>query len=147
MNQQNRNLFIALGGLVVFLLLGPMLVGGMMGPGFTGPGMMGWGYTGGTTSGNGWLWGLGMGVGGLMMLAFWGVLIGGIVLFVRWIAGHPASGTTPTTSEDPMTILRRRYAAGDIDQQTFERMRSDLEGVSNRPPQAVGANGRTESPR
>jgi len=146
-NQQNRNLFIALGVLVVFLLLGPMLVGGMMGPGFTGPGMMGWGYPGGATSGNGWLWGLGMGLGGLMMLAFWGVLIGGIVLFVRWIAGQRASGTTPSATEDPMTILRRRYAAGEIDQQTFERMRSDLEGVSSPPRHAVVADGRTESTR
>jgi len=146
-NQQNRNPFIALGVLVVFLLLGPMLVGGMMGPGFTGPGMMGWGYTGGATSGNGWLWGLGMGLGGLMMLAFWGVLISGIVLFVRWIAGQGASGTTPSATEDPMTILRRRYAAGEIDQQTFERMRSDLEGVSSPPRHAVVADGRTESTR
>lgn len=133
MNQQNRSLVIVLGILVVFLLIGPMLMGGMMGPGFRGPGMMGWGYAGGATTGSGWLWGLGMGLGGLMMLAFWGVLIGGIVLFVRWIAGQgAASGTTPNATDDPIAILRRRYAAGEIDQQTFQRMRSELDEASSR---------------
>jgi hypothetical protein len=62
MNTQNRNLLMGLGVLIVILLLGPVLAGGMMGPGAFGPDMMGWGYTGAT--GSGWLWGLGMGLGG-----------------------------------------------------------------------------------
>src|SRR5579859_7772713 len=86
MNTQNRNLLIGLGILLVILLLGPMLLGGMMGPGAFGPGMMGWGYT--ATNGSGWLWGLGMGLGGLMMLAFWAVLIISVVLLVRSLSAH-----------------------------------------------------------
>ncbi len=55
-------------------------MGGMMGAGVVGPGMMGWRVTGGAaTTGNGWVWGLGMGLGGIMMLAFWGALIVGVI--------------------------------------------------------------------
>jgi uncharacterized membrane protein len=146
MNQQSRSLFIVLGTVVVLLLLGPLLMGGMLGPGVFGRGMMGWGFTGDVTSGNGWLWGLGMGVGGLMMLAFWGVIIAGIVLFVRWIGSQQASGTGlhASAAEDPLSILRRRYAAGEIDQPTYERMTSELTDPANRPRQPVVANGRTQ---
>ena len=140
MNTQNRNLFIGLGVLLVILLLGPMAVGGMMGPGAFGPGMMGWGYAG--TSGSGWLWGLGMGLGGLMMLAFWGVLILGVVLLVRSLTAHSTAASNATrTSEDALTILGRRYAAGEIDEQTYQRMKSELTGTqpSQREPVSNGS--------
>lgn len=45
-------------------------MGGMMGPG-----MMG--------RGGGWMWGVGMWLGGLAMLVFWGALIVGAILVVR----------------------------------------------------------------
>ena len=149
MNQQSRSLFIVLGIVVVLLLLGPLLMGGMLGPGVLGRGMMGWGFTGDVTSGNGWLWGLGMGVGGLMMLAFWGAIIAGIVLFVRWIGGQQPSGTgsQPAAAEDPLTILRRRYASGEIDQPTYQRMQSELANAADFPRQPVVANGRPEDAR
>ena len=136
MNTQNRNLFIGLGVLLVILLLGPFLAGGMMGPGAFGPGMMGWGYAG--TSGSGWLWGLGMGLGGLMMLAFWGVLILGVVLLVRSLTAHSTVDNNDTrTSEDALTILGRRYAAGEIDEQTYQRMKSELTGTQPSPREPV----------
>ena len=148
MSQQNRNLFIALGVLlVVLLLLAPTLFGGTVGPGVPGRGMMGWGFTGDGTSGNGWFWGFGMALGGLMMVAFWGVLIAGVVLFARWMTGQPAGGSGPGATEDPMTILRRRYAAGEIDQPTYERMQSELANAASSPRQVVVANGRTENAR
>ena len=85
MQQENRGLLVFLGILVVVLLIGPLLIGGTMGAGFAGPGRMGWGYVGGApATTNGWLWGLGMALGGVMMLAFWGAVIVGIVLLVRW---------------------------------------------------------------
>ena len=92
MNTHHRQLWIILGVLVVVVLLGPFLLGGMMGPGM----MWGYGGPGVTFHGSGWLWGLGMGLGGLVMLAFWGALIaGGILLAERnkygdygfWILG------------------------------------------------------------
>lgn len=147
MNQQNRNLFIGVGVLLVLLILGPILFGGTIGPGFGGRGMMGWGFTADGTSGNSWFWGLGMALGGLMMVGFWGVLIVGLVLFARWITGQPARGTGPGATEDPLTILRRRYAAGEIDRPTYERMQSELANATDRPREAVVANGRTENVR
>jgi hypothetical protein len=77
--------WIILAVLVVVVLLGPFLVGGMLSSGMLGPGMM-WGYGGPgvTFHGSGWLWGL----GGLVMLAFWGALIAGGILLVRWLLGY-----------------------------------------------------------
>ena len=104
--------------LVVFLV--PVLGGGMMGPG-----MMG-GYPGYAIpfSGNGWLWGLGTALGWLVMLAFWGALIAGAILLFRAIA----SRTEPRASsgEDPLEVLKRRYAAGEITREQYESMRDVL---------------------
>jgi putative membrane protein len=121
-------------------------MGGMMGYGVIGPGMMGLGYAGqgGIPAGNGWLWGLGMGLGGLMMLAFWGAVIIGVVLLVRWATGR---GATADGGDEPLTILRRRYAAGEIDKETYERMRSEFGDSTSDVHQQVRANGRTQVPR
>ena len=127
MNQTN-SLLIVLGVLVAVALLSVTAVGGMMGgtmsPGMMGPSMM-WGYGGqaGPPTIGGWTWAAGMGLGWLAMLAFWGALIVGVVLLVRWVAGQPA---TKTDSGDALEILRRRYAAGEIDEVTYERMRQKI---------------------
>jgi putative membrane protein len=149
MHQNNRGLLVVLGVLVLALLLGPTLMGGMMGAGVMGPGMMGWGYAppGALATGNSWVWGLGMGLGGLVMLSFWGVLIVGVVLLVRWATGHSTGSTGATSVDDPLAILRRRYAAGDIDQTTYERMKTELSEPPDHPRQPVGANGRLGVPR
>jgi putative membrane protein len=67
-----------------------------------------------------------------MMLAFWGAIIVGIVLFVRWIAGQGADNAGSRATEEPLMILQRRYAAGEIDQETYERMRSELDRGATR---------------
>ena len=125
MNTHHRQLWIILGVLVVVVLLGPFLLGGMMGPGM----MWGYGGPGVTFHGSGWLWGLGMGLGGLVMLAFWGALIAGGILLVRWLLGYTHAGDD-RGGEDPLAILRRRYAAGEIDRATYERMMRDLTGTT-----------------
>jgi putative membrane protein len=121
-----KTALVVLAILVALVLLGPLLAGGMMGPGFAmGPGMM-YGYGGQTApGGSGWAWGLGMGVGWLAMLAFWGALILGAVLLVRWIGGgsaaeHPTDGSA-------LDILKRRLAAGEINQQEYDQLRKTLE--------------------
>jgi putative membrane protein len=76
----------------------------------------------GTTPG--WMWGLAIGVRWLTMAAFWGALVAGLVLTVRWVSGVSAQTTTPETPKD---ILKRRYARGEIDQPTFERMMREVE--------------------
>ena len=119
MNTQQRMLITALGVLVV-VALGGMLVGG----GMTGPGMM-WGYDGATHV-SGWSWGLGMAFGWIGMLAVLGAVVLGGILLASWVTDHPhlASGIH---AEDARSIPRRRYAAGEIDHATYERMRRELD--------------------
>ena len=142
MNANDRGPKILFGALVLVLLIGVVLGGGMMGPGGMGSGMM-WGYGGTQPSGPGWMWGLTMGFGMLLMLAFWVAVILGVVLLVRWAMGTTARVTDEPRSEHPLDILRRRYAAGEIDQATYQRMQRELEGgAENRSRETVAVNGR-----
>jgi putative membrane protein len=111
--------------LAAILLLVPLLAGGMMGSGMMGPWMMPGMMPGrGSTAGpDGWAWG--MGLGWLMMLAFWGALILGVALVV----GYLGAGRREPTTEPPLEILRRRFAAGDLTAEQFEHMRQALEGA------------------
>ena len=67
-----------------------------------------------------------LGAGGLVMIAimlvFWGLVIAGLVLGVRWLAGL-AQGTG---RDEALEILRQRYARGEIDKQEFDTRRRDL---------------------
>ena len=119
MSTENRGLLIVLGVLVLIVLVGPFLGGGMMGAG------MMWG-PGGQVAGGGWSWGLLMALGGLSMLAFWGALIVGIVLLIRWASG-PSVVHGNRSSESAIEILKRRYAAGEITGEEYEQMRKRLE--------------------
>lgn len=119
MDSTTRALLVALGVLLVVALGFSALMGGVMGPGMAGQG------PGGPTMmpGHGWMWGLGMGFGGLVMLTFWGALIVGIVLLIRsmGVGGGPLAHSTP------LDTLKRRYAAGEITREQYEQMRRDLE--------------------
>ena len=137
MDTNNRGVKVFLGTLVLVILIGLVLAGGMMGPGMMGPWMM-WGYgrpDTGPAVGN-WRWGLTMAVGMLAMLAFWGALIVGAVLLIRRTIAQGRA-------EAPQDVLRRRYAAGEIDQTTYERMkqelRSELEDQAHRRAGAESA--------
>lgn len=142
MNVNDRGPKILFGALVLVFLIGTLLGGGMMGPGGMGSGMM-WGYGGTQPSGPGWIWGLTMGFGMLLMLAFWVAVILGVVLLVRWAMGTTSRATDESRPENPLDILRRRYAAGEIDQATYQRMQRELEGgAESRSRETVAANGR-----
>jgi putative membrane protein len=87
---------------------------------YPGGGMMGWGGYGGYG-------GYGMGIfGGLFMLVFWGLIIVGLVLLVRWLwdQGRHGSGSAP--ADAPLEILKRRYARGEISKEDYDRMKQDL---------------------
>jgi putative membrane protein len=81
-----------------------------------GGGMMGWGYG---------AYGMGI-VGWLFMLLFWGLIIVGLILVVRWLWDHGRSGTGAGTGDAPLDILKRRYARGEITKEEFDRMKQDL---------------------
>jgi putative membrane protein len=126
MRQDNRGLWIVLGVLALLVLLGATSGGGMMGPG-----MMGW-YGGQAGAyGGGWRWGLGLGLGWLALLAFFGAVIVGIILLVRTLDSHSAHGPgTPPAAvghDTALEVLRRRYAAGELTEEEYERMRGVLE--------------------
>jgi len=68
---------------------------------------------------NGW-W-----MGGMWFfpLLFWVLMIAGVVFIVRWMRerGQEQKESSPD-------ILKRRYASGEIDKDTFERMKKDIQG-------------------
>jgi putative membrane protein len=69
------------------------------------------------------MWGAGGLVMLLMMLVFWGLVIAGLVVGLRWLIGQ-----SPTSRRDEaVEILRQRYARGEIDKQEFDTRRRDLE--------------------
>lgn len=81
--------------------------------------------------GNGWGWGAWL-VMALMMVAFWGLLIVGLVALVRYVGGPrdgahvkpagPAPG--PDRAQD---VLAERFARGEIDEDEYRRRRAVLQ--------------------
>jgi putative membrane protein len=79
------------------------------GRGFIGPGMMAGG---------------GMGI---VMILFWAILLVALVLVVFGAAsGIRNRGDQTTDASDPLEILKRRYARGEIDKAEYESKRRDL---------------------
>ena len=94
--EDNKNVWIG-----VFAALALLLLFGSFGMG--GYGMMGFG----------------MGFGFLFMLLFWGAIIWIIVTLVN------ASQSNKSDS-DSLTILKKRYAKGEISKKEFESMKKEL---------------------
>ena len=142
MSTYDRGPTLLLGALVLVILIGTVLGGTLLGPGMMGPGMM-WGYGNpGAPAVGSWAWGLTMGFGMLMMLAFWAALIVGAVLLARWAIGLPRGAGGEPRPEAPREILRRRYAAGEIDQGTYQQIKAELDGeTESSSREAVNANG------
>ena len=83
--------------------MGPWMMGGWNGS---------WGWTGG---------------GAISMIIFWALLIGGVVVLVKWIADSGAAGyRLPRSEESAQEILKRRYAAGEITKAEFDQARTDI---------------------
>ena len=81
---------------------------------------MWWGH------GFGWEWML---IGSLMMLLFWGGLIAAIIVAIRAFTGAssaPKSGQASTGGK-ALSILKERYARGEIGKAEYEEMRRDLD--------------------
>ena len=58
----------------------------------------------------------------LGMLIFWGLVIVGVVWLVRELSG----GRRESEREDPLDVLQRRLADGDISVEEYERRRAVL---------------------
>lgn len=68
---------------------------------------------------NGW----DMGFGGIFMIAFWALVILGIVYLIRFIAGGSKGGQE---NESALDILKKRYAKGEISKEEFENKKKDI---------------------
>jgi putative membrane protein len=64
-------------------------------------------------------------IGGIGMLVFWALVIGGIVWLVR-SSSRGSAGPSAPPNEAPLDILKRRYAKGEITKEQFEQMKRDL---------------------
>ncbi len=89
------------------------------------------GQVGEAGAGHGHMWGHGWGgmiFGPLMMIVFIAVIVGIVVLVVRWlggVGGAPAQGSKPKAA---LEILEERFARGEIDKDEFESRRRALQG-------------------
>ncbi|HZM35676.1 MAG TPA: SHOCT domain-containing protein [Burkholderiales bacterium] len=70
--------------------------------------------------GMGWGW---IGLGIVHMALFWILVILGIVVLVKWLAGGPTGGGGESRALD---ILKERYAKGELTREQFEQMRREL---------------------
>jgi putative membrane protein len=91
-------------------------------------------YNGGGGPGS-WGWGMNMmysPFGGWFMILLLAVAVAVVVMIFRGSLGRGNSagntfGTGPTShAEAPLDILKRRYAAGEIDKEQYEEMKRDL---------------------
>jgi len=57
---------------------------------------------------------------------FWILIIAGVVLIVRWLAARDGQ-QKGSPAQSPLVILKTRYSRGEIDKETFEAMKRDIE--------------------
>jgi len=121
MQRTNRTAWIGLGVVLLLALAAFSAIGGgMLGH----PPMLG--YGGRPFVGFGpWFWGIGL-LGLAIRLAIWGVLIMLAVSLFRRASGRSATDEY-RREESSVEILRRRYAAGEINREQFEEMRRVLD--------------------
>ena len=84
-----------------------------------------------------------LGIGMLLMVAFWVLVIGGAVWLVMTLvrsnqstaatnppqsiaSNQPYALTPPASSQTALDILKMRYAKGEITKEQFDEMRRDL---------------------
>jgi putative membrane protein len=118
---RGRNIALVVGLVILVVLVVGLFGGGMMGYGRGGP-YGGW-------MGPGMMGGFGFG-GGILMLVFWALVIGGIVLLVLRLLERNPSTTGPSRQDSgdrALDLLRERYARGEITKEQFDQMRKDLE--------------------
>lgn len=69
----------------------------------------------------------GFGLGGILMILWWVIIIAGVVALVRWLgrSGFGAAGDGDR-GRQPLDILKERYARGDIGDEEYQRIKREL---------------------
>lgn len=114
MNKDLKNALVIGGIIVALLVIVSSFWGGVSGWQGDGWGMMG-----------GFGWGGLMGIGAVVMIVFWGLVIWGIVLLVRGLASGVGGGES-SRQDSALEILKRRYVRGEISKEEFEDKKKDL---------------------
>lgn len=70
----------------------------------------------------GW-WGMGFGM--VFMLLFWGLIILGITVLIRWLLTQ-SPPNRQSRDKTPLEILQERYARGEIEREEYEQKKRDL---------------------
>jgi putative membrane protein len=65
-------------------------------------------------------WGWGMGFGPFFMILFWGLIIAGAIILIRWLVDQSQGGKTA------LQILQERYAKGELQREEYEQKKRDL---------------------
>lgn len=68
------------------------------------------------------------GDGHMGSMGIWWVLGAALIALVVWALVRTPRGTMNGSSESPEQILKRRYAGGEIDHETYQRMLTELKG-------------------
>lgn len=111
-----------IGTLAIPLLVAATGTAAAHGSGYGG-GMMSGGYGGGMMGGGGWgLFGGGMGLWGVL----WMLLLLAVPLYVLYALLERSSGSGGKERR-PRSVLRERYARGELSDEEYERRRDQLE--------------------
>lgn len=68
-------------------------------------------------------WGMGAGLGWLLMVIFWILIVLGGVYLIKLIVG---GAKTMEKEDTPLDILKKRYARGEITKDEFEEKKKDI---------------------
>jgi putative membrane protein len=68
-------------------------------------------------------YGWGMGFGWVFMIAFWALVILGVIYLIKLFAGGSKSSKI---NESALDILKQRYAKGEISKEEFETMKKEI---------------------
>jgi putative membrane protein len=68
----------------------------------------------------------GFGYGGMFMWIIFLIVIGFLIYFI--VQAQKTKGQPLTQNENPLDILKRRYAKGEITREEYERMKKAFEG-------------------
>jgi len=70
-----------------------------------------------------------MGGMGVLAILFWVLIIAGIIFIAKWfLERNRGESDADKHLESALDILKKRYARGEIDRETYEQMKKDIIG-------------------